>query len=279
MHIGKSITELAQLSTFIHLCLSALDGATQATESLERARKVAAVLKVRDPFLSEQHYYKAKEHAVEAETFARAEAESGFPYLFSLAAIKIWTILECLVDEIVLECLKDLPRCSNIDLIRSLKGPLVEFIMAAPDDQAEYLANELGLAVRANLSPGVGRFENVLNPVGMGGSVADGVRRVLLEIGEVRNISVHRNGIADRRFVNSCPWFRIKFGEPVNLSHEDFHLYHIAATSYVVELDLRFDRRAGGPIDNDEVELKDSLIKDLELGLVQRRGQGLTPTS
>ena len=221
----------------------------------------------------------AKEYAAEAEAFARAEAERGFPYLFSLAAIKIWTLLECLVDDIVLECLKDLPRCTNIDLIRSLKGPLVEFINAAPDDQAEYLANELKLAVRANLSPGVGRFENVLNPVGMGGPVDDGVRRVLLEIGEVRNIFVHRNGIADRRFVNACPWLKVKLGEPVNLSHEDFHLYHIAATSYVIELDLRFGRRAGSSIDNEEVEIKNSLIKDLELGLSQRRGQGATPTS
>lgn len=39
----------------------------------------------------------------------------------------------------------------DTEIIRGLKGPLVEFLKASPDEQAEYLASELKLAVKASL--------------------------------------------------------------------------------------------------------------------------------
>jgi uncharacterized protein YutE (UPF0331/DUF86 family) len=48
---------------------------------------------------------------------------------------------------------------------------------------------------------GCGRFESLLDTIGLGGSVEETVKRLFLELSQVRNIVVHKAGKADKRIV------------------------------------------------------------------------------
>ena len=66
----------------------------------------------------------ALSNAAKIEAFAKTQRAQGFPYIYGLAAIKFWTLLEGLVDEIVSDRLREFPAVSVPALARA-KGPLV----------------------------------------------------------------------------------------------------------------------------------------------------------
>jgi hypothetical protein len=116
---------------------------------------------------------------------------------------------------------------------------LVEFANASLDEQAEHLVSELKSALKVSLKAGVGRFEGVLAPLGLGGPVDEGVRRALFELSEVRNVVVHRAGVVDRRFMEKCPWRSVSSNAMLHVSRADVALYQAAALWYVSELHRR----------------------------------------
>ncbi len=206
---------------------------------VEVAQRLAKQANLSDHIKTEEELVRVKERAAEVEVFAKQQKEDGFYYLFSLAVVRLWGILEAMVDDLVIDFLRRPDECKDKDLIYSLKGPLLEFATAPPERQADFLTERLKDAVKAGLQPGVGRFEAMLDPIGLGGGIGSDVRRVLFELNQVRNAIVHKAGIADRRFIENCPWLNLNLDKPIKVNAEDFHLYTTSAYYYAVEIRLR----------------------------------------
>jgi hypothetical protein len=122
--------------------------------------------------------------------------------------------------------------------------------------------------VSANLKPGVGKFEALLDPAGLGGGTADCARKNLFELSHVRNLVVHRSSIVDARFKAACPWRKESVGDPLLPGSKDFKRYLFSSYWYLAELKRRRAEWRNGVVPEDshqilaEIEkLLDSLAK------------------
>lgn len=116
----------------------------------------------------------------------------------------------------------------------------MEFVEATPNERAEYLVELLIQELRAKLKPGAGKFETILEALGMGGPITDASRRFLFELSQVRNAIVHRNGRADAKLTQNCPWLNLKVGDDIDISPQQFHWYVAAVHCYMLELSRRW---------------------------------------
>lgn len=237
--ITRAGDELSHLKKFVNICASALEQSTRAVAMVDLHQRIVKSLDDASSLMTEKELIKAKKEAGEVEDFARKQKEDGFPYLYSLALVRLWGILEAMVDDIVVDFMRRPDECKDKDLFYSLKGPLLEFATASPEQQADFLTERLKDVVKAGLQPGVGRFEAMLDPIGLGGGIDPNVRRVLFELCQVINAIVHKGGLADRRFVEACPWLNLKRNEKLKVDGIDFLLYILSAHYYVLELRLR----------------------------------------
>ena len=179
------------------------------------------------------------ERAAKLEAFA-AEQLPYFPFLHSLATFRLWAILEAGVEDWLRELLAIHPEMWERPRFAQLEGALVPFGLAAPHQQAEILFDGLKERLAAQLKIGVGRFETLLDACGIGGGVCDVVRRIILELVEVRNIVAHRNGKADERFLQQCPWFAGANDQTILVTQLHFQRYVTAVHWYLVELSRRY---------------------------------------
>jgi hypothetical protein len=177
----------------------------------------------------------------EAERFAEREGPVGFPFLYSIASVQLWALLESAVDDLVAEILTQRPQAMMEDSVRRVKGPLVEFALASATERAEVLGELLSHEVGARFKLGVGRFETVLAAVGFGGPVADGPRRWLLELSQVRNAVVHCGSTVDARFASLCPWLGLSSGQVLRISGSRFASYIFSSIWYLLELLRRWE--------------------------------------
>jgi hypothetical protein len=243
--LKRKRNDLSDLELFSEICARALLQSTKAVEGVEWRKKTAELLGEPSPFKSESDFEKAKEKAAREAKFAEAQTAGGSPYLYSLCSVRLWALMEALIDELVVEALRNPENSCDREILGKLKGPLVEFIVAPAEEQAEFLAETLKQAVDAPLKLGVGRFEAMLAAVKLSGAVDEAVRKILFELSQVRNVIVHKSGRADRRLVEACPWLGLQRGDPVNVTKQMFERFMLAAYWYAVELRGRIDEREG----------------------------------
>lgn len=192
------------------------------------------------------------------ENFLKDEFKSGFPYLFGLVSIRLWSILESYVDDFAIDLIRDNPEIHKMDSILRLKGPLVQYLNASDVEQAEILLNLLKESAKSNLKQGVGRFEIILESIGLGGEVNKEIRNILFELSQIRNVLVHRNGKADLRFINMCPWLDYRLNDEIHVSGTSFQKYKYAAIFYMLDINIRSIIRYP-PVDKDKFASDDTL--------------------
>lgn len=247
--IQKKAQELRDLEIFVGVCRNALHQAAKSVEALDLRRKIAEVLNEEQEHQSESELNEAKEHAAKVSEFAESQRKDGLPYLHSLCAVRLWALAEAMIDELVVHSLLTPSEFFDQTLLAKLKGPLIEFRSASPDEQAEFLAETLKQLVDAPLKLGAGKFEALLDPVALGGAIKDIVRRNLFELSQVRNIIVHKSGKADRRLVDACPWLNLKKGDNVHVTLDMFECYRLAVYWYMIAIRNRIESRYS--IEND----------------------------
>lgn len=270
--IRRKSDELAELELFCSVCARSLRQATKAVEQVDLRNQVAEFLGEPSPYGSEEALKNAKERAAEIAKFAESQKAEGLPYLYSLGSIRLWALLEALVDELVVAAMREPDKCKDQELLSKLKGPLIEFRAASADEQAEFLAETLKQAVDAPLKSGVGRFEAMLSPVALGGSVDESVRRVLFELSQIRNVVVHKGGKADKRLIEGCPWLEATKGAAVHVSSAMFRRYLAAAFWYAVEIRGRVDERCGRERSQDMPQILARLVSVINLNDLLRAG-------
>jgi hypothetical protein len=170
---------------------------------------------------------------------AQAEVDSGFFLLLSHAVVDIWGALECAVDDLLTAWIMHEPSVQNLEEIQQIRVPLALFQSLNDEEKAQMLLDELKRAKRTSFSRGVVGFEDLLSVFGLSGPLDDELRRVLIEVRQVRNCIVHRRGRVDRRFVETCPWLGHRTGDKLCITTADFEKYGSAIDRYVTELIYR----------------------------------------
>jgi hypothetical protein len=126
------------------------------------------------------------------------------------------------------------------DKLKNLKVSFSEFEDLEDEGiRMRYIIGLLENSLGSSLKSGVGRFESLLDCIGLGGGVSGDIRDTILEVANVRNVLVHRLGVADRKFAESCPNHPADEGDPVGVDHPTYNRYAKALYSYAREIRRR----------------------------------------
>lgn len=185
-------------------------------------------------------------------------------YIFGLAVVKLASIMETAIDDLIVNLLCVSPDCRRKDAVAKLKGPLIAFVELDFEEQAKYLLEILALELKSSLMKGAGKFEVLLNAIGFGGPVDDDVRRELMNLIETRNVIIHRAGKADKKFVQNCPSLSYQAGDEVVVICERFSKYRMACSWYILEVDRRLASVPGYSRMSNSDHLMNQILQNLK---------------
>jgi hypothetical protein len=110
----------------------------------------------------------------------------------------------------------------------------------------------------------VGKYEAILNFVGLGGKVPNIAARSLLELLETRHLLVHRSGIVDSKFSHRCPWRNAIVDSKLPLDRADFGVAIMAAMWYLTDMQCRANRLFPECQFNRDSSFTDQVLDDLK---------------
>lgn len=176
---------------------------------------------------------------------AEREIATGFPILFANALVALWSLLEETIRATVAAWLKNDPTVWQVDVIAKLRVRLGEYERLSKEERYYYVAELMESETSAGLRNGVARFEAMLKPLSLDGPVPDELRKDMFELGQVRNVIVHRGGRIDRQLTNSCPWLNFEVGNELSIKKEQFDQYLKAVQNYVLLIVCRIGEHFG----------------------------------
>jgi hypothetical protein len=127
-----------------------------------------------------------------------------FAYLYGVATVRIWTAFEAAMNDLCLARLEHAGFWKREEVLRGLKIELHEFVPAGEQEQVSPVFDALTDKHRAKHQPGAGRFENLLNSLGLGGPVPKPVADRLVWLSTARHCLVHRQGKIDARVLKDA---------------------------------------------------------------------------
>ncbi len=263
MPIDRYIDDFFALEKFVTLCLHGLEVGVEAGTYIDLSERVAEVLRRPKPFSTPEEREEAIRRANALELFSQTQKAQGFPFLYGLAAIKMWALLEAAVDDLIADQLRQ-HRASKFPVLARVKGVLVDFIDATEEEKIDILTQKIKESTDSPFKKGCSRFEVPLDAVFLGGSLPESIRKALFELSEVHNVLVHRNATADRRFRDACPWFDTSPGSTIGLVQNHYRMYSLSTLWYFVELDNRVLRAAGEPVPSEQISLHADLVRKVD---------------
>ena len=168
--------------------------------------------------------------------FAQKEIDNGFPLLHQQATVSLWAMIESLIQDLVARWLEMTPGAWQVEAVMRLRVRIGDYETLDAQDRSLWVTELLDQEVAGPLRVGVTRFECLLQPFGLSGSVTEDCGKTLFELSQIRHVLVHRRGIADRRLIKACPWLCLTSGSPVKVSHEMWRKYRDAVYQYALEL-------------------------------------------
>jgi hypothetical protein len=209
----------------------------ELAEELKKLNKKSGIESAHEPDEIKEH-----EEMKKRAEYARREAEQGFPVLNEQATVNLWSALETLVKDLVACWIENVPTARQSEAVRKVRIRLADYEAMSAEERSFYLIDELERDLGAPLRQGVNRFEVLLTLFGLSGELEDDLRRELFELSHVRNVIVHRRGIADRKLVDACPWLALKTGDRVTVTSDAHHRYFDAVHEYGTVLVNRVNR-------------------------------------
>jgi len=179
----------------------------------------------------------------ELQSYAKEQSDAGMPYLRALLTIRLVIVTETVIQDAVLTSLESVPGVLEREEVRRIKGPVAELLAASPAERAEFFAMALARDGKDHSQSGIGKYERLLQAVGLGGAIDDTVQRALFELVQVRNALVHAGGKADAKFCKSCPSFKLVPGSAISITSEMSQRYRVATISFLFELMQRWAAR------------------------------------
>lgn len=187
----------------------------------------------------------ARRTAEDQSQMAKVEIEADFPILHELATVATWSSLEAFVRSYCANWVRNVPSAREIMAIQDLKVRLGDYEALDDTDRALWIIDQLDSGFKGPLKCGVNRFESLLKLFKLDGKVDRKIKERIWDLNHVRNVIVHRCGIADVKFINACPHWKIKSGERVRVTAEVWHGYLSAVTNYGIEISQRVREHFG----------------------------------
>lgn len=202
---------------------------------------------------------------------AEQEEKSGFTAIYSNAIVALWSRLESLSREFAGVWLKNHPDLIKAEPFSRFRIRVGDFLLLNEEDRFHHLVTVLEQEVAAGIRNGVDRFESILQPLGLAGAIPQKLRRDMFEFGQIRNVVVHCSGIADRRFIEACPWLGLSINQEVRVSEAMFKRYLLCSTVYVTLVIFRvvsnYDKE-GLEIDESREVIKKAMGNYFEVGII-----------
>ncbi|GAC1450298.1 MAG: hypothetical protein NVSMB9_34640 [Isosphaeraceae bacterium] len=198
------------------------------------------------------------------------ELKCGNPFLYGLTLIRMWGVAEAKVDDIAIEVLRAFPKILNRGEFTKLAGNLVEFSVMSKVQRVRHLYGLYKQKLEVAKKNGVGRFEAILDGMGLGGGVDEEVRRLFMEMSELRHNLVHRMAVADRKLVDRCPWLDLKEGQAYGITLEVINAYAHCLQFYVMEIDRRLHVHLDEPQPKSAVESRKFHLSRLKQHTTQK---------
>lgn len=195
--------------------------------------------------------------ALERAQFAAAEAADGHFRLCCQFLTSVWTSLEVMVEDAAKASIEYQPERLADPVFATATLALKKL---TSDDERPILLRLVDLAyesVEKGNGAGVTFLESFLRLAGCDGSVDAATGSALYELQGIRNVVVHRRGVADERFVAQCPHLGATAGEQLPLTVDGAHRYWLAALRYSFVVCNRLIELEGGetlplpPLEND----------------------------
>lgn len=219
---SKQIEELLFLSIY---AVSHLHGASRLAE---------VVSEVKSDLDGEEHRTPPEELARirKMEDLAQEQRAKGHPMLVAHSVVALWSALEATIPAFCADWIVSQPSCLSSDDLSRVRVPAS--LLGATDRRAAASAvvDEISRQIDSSLKPGIGRFQGVLEKLGITFPIDDKIRGSLFELSKVRNLVVHRFGRVDLRFVGECPRFKLSVGEELRLTVNDYIEYRRVAGEY-----------------------------------------------
>jgi len=143
------------------------------------------------------------------------------PVLHGLIIIGAWSALEAYVGDFCKAAMQEQPQILDTDAIRAIKVPISDLLATDSDKPAKILR---AIESRFARSRGVGRFEDVLNHLGLSESVPDEIKRQVLMAQKIRNVWSHSAGKADDAFLEGGMFPQFQLGDKVAIGSDDANL-------------------------------------------------------
>ncbi len=235
----RALNRLDELNDLLHL---AIDGISRVQLLPRLADAVAHVTKELGEALPADEEQQ-RQHVAQLAEKAKREVERGFPLLHAYMAVGCWSVLEVAVEDFLVAWLKYDQTELQQEQLAKIKVPLSQFLVLDEEERLRFLIAELQHRVGSTYARGLERFESMLNAFGLGGKLDEKYGRSIFELGEIRNVIVHRGGIVDRKVAEACPWLNLKIGDPVVVTHGMYAKYLEAIDSYLAEMVRRAEKR------------------------------------
>jgi hypothetical protein len=234
----RFLDQTERLDQVIHLSIRGISG-------LRGFPKLAEAIANLDKTQNAEDAKKRIAEAHRTADLAKREMDTGFPVLHSQAVVNLWSLLEALIQDFLCEWILNTPDALFVEEIKKLKVKIGEYEQLERRDRISYLIELLERDLVVGMKNGVHRFEAILAPFKLAGPIKASIRRDLLELGQVRNVIVHRAGIVDHKFVTACPWMKMKVGDSLQVTHKMFGRYFGAVHAYATLLIYRLGEYHG----------------------------------
>lgn len=234
-HFEWSLERIKELDTLLHLTRMGISGIRGYPRTLEAAAKA------KDYFEEEltDDEKKRIEEAPRIAKLAETEVQDEFPLVHAQAVIMLWAYLEATVRSFVKEWIANEPNAYSVLELCKLKVALGDYIKLDEDEKHFYVFQLFEQNVAAGIRNGVNRFESLLAPFGLSGEISEEVRKGIYELGQIRNVLLHRGGFADARIITECPWLDLKPGAAIKVTPKQYATYRDLVNKYLCLILIR----------------------------------------
>lgn len=194
--------------------------------------RVAVLAKYREESDDPNHRQRL-ESAENDAALAKEEIHNDFPALHGFAVVALWSWLEHFVKGLLKLWITNVDEFGSTSFLKT-KVRIGEFLQLGPEQQAERLVDLLEHELSSDQKFGQKRFSAMLEPFGLATQLEDPYARDLYELQQVRNSVVHKDGNADQRLLDACPWLDYELNQGICISGERLRAYSDAAGQFLL---------------------------------------------
>lgn len=172
-----------------------------------------------------------RRRGLDVEALAKSEVEGGFQTFRAQNIVLLWGTLERFANDLLVAVLVNDPGQRADEALKAVKGSLIDLVGLDIEEQCAQVAHAAGWKAKGTGS-GANRLESILKLAGLSGPVDPIAKQNLHVLNEMRNVIVHRRGVADRRFLERCPLPGMKMGERMRIDLRTVRAFSMSALNY-----------------------------------------------